>query len=315
MVPFAAEAASVAVTLPPTSPIFTPAKTPSPPAVRIDTHNQAATPGRTNVMQTPRLLILLVSALLVLMTGCEMETRVVRSSWDTLPADPKPRQARDPKAQQDSAGEQGWAIQILEIEGNDRHDRAIEMAQRLRSEAQLDNIWIEDTGNVARLYHGRFTNPTDPGIRPTLDKIQKTELDGEILFAKAQLVPLVGDGRVIADPFDLRQFVGYYSLQIGFYDEAAGPNFREIAEQAVRTLREEGHEAYYYHGPYRSIITIGVFSYDQAFVSAGTHDTYAPQIHELQKTFPFNLGNGSTIIQKEGGKNIGEQKSSLIRVF
>ena len=91
--------------------------------------------------------------------------------------------------------------------------------------------------------------------------------------------------------------------------------FREYAEQAVRTLREEGHEAYYYHGPFRSIITIGVFTYDQAFVSAGNVDTYAPHIRDLQKVFPFNLGNGSTINQKENGKDIGEQKSSLIRVY
>lgn len=255
------------------------------------------------------------TALLLFLTGCQMETRVVRSSWDSLPADPKPRQVRDTQAFQDSAGEQGWAIQIIEIEGVDRHDRARELTNRLRTEAKLDNVWIEDAGNVAHLYHGRFNSAADPGIRTTLEKIQKTELDGEKLFALAQLVPLIGDGRLIADPFDLRQFVGYYSLQIGFYDEAAGPNFREIAEQAVRTLREEGHEAYYYHGPYRSIITIGVFSYEQAFVSAGTHDTYAPRIHKLQTTFPFNLGNGSTIIQKEGGRSIGEQKSSLIRVF
>ncbi len=244
-----------------------------------------------------------------------METRVVRSSWDSLPADPKPRQVDNEKNFQDAAGGQGWAIQITEIQGNDRHDRARELTHRLRSEAQLDSVWIEDIGNVAHLYHGRFAHAADKDIRPALEKIQRIELDGEKVFAQAQLVPLVGQGRVIADPFDLRQFSGYYSLQIGFYDEAAGPNFREIAEQAVRMLREEGHDAYYYHGPFRSIITIGVYTYEQAFVPAGNVDTYAPHIREMQTTFPFNLGNGSTIIQKENGKDIGEQKSSLIRVF
>jgi len=83
----------------------------------------------------------------------------------------------------------------------------------------------------------------------------------------------------------------------------------------VRVLREDGHEAYYYHGPYRSIIAIGVFDYNQAFVRAGTVDTYAPQIRELQKTFPYNLSNGVTLKQKINGQDIGEQKSSLIRVF
>jgi len=149
----------------------------------------------------------------------------------------------------------------------------------------------------------------------SVDKVHAIELEGETPFAKSQLVPLVGAGRAIADPFDLRQFIGYYSFQIGFYDADFGKDFREAAEQAVRVLREDGHEAYYYHGPYRSIIAIGVFDYNQAFVRAGTVDTYAPQIRELQKTFPYNLSNGVTLKQKINGQDIGEQKSSLIRVF
>jgi hypothetical protein len=259
--------------------------------------------------------ILILTGLLLLLAGCEPEVRVIRSSWDNFPADPKPKQTRDPEAYRDPAGGQGWAIRVAEITGEHRHEQAMEVASRLRTEAQLSDVWIEDTGNAAHVYHGRFANASDPKIRPALERVQAIEIDGENPYAHSRLVPLVGETHVIADPFDLRQFIGYYSLQIGFYDAAYGESFREAAEQAVRVLREEGHEAYFYHGPYRSIITVGIFTYDQAFVSAGAIDTYAPVIHELQKQFPYNLGNGVTIIQKEGGRDIGEQKSSLIRVF
>ena len=268
-------------------------------------------------MKTTPLSILFGLALLLMLAGCEMETRVIRSSWDSLPADPKPRQGQNPRNEpyQDPAGGQGWAIQVTRFSGPTRHDQARELVEQLRNQTHLDDFWIEDQGNTATVYQGRFQKASDPAIRTALANVQKIELDGLRPFVGSQLVPLVGGGRLITDPYDLRQFIGYYSLQIGFYDEAFGKDFRQAAEQAVRVLREEGYEAYYYHGPYRSLVTIGVFSYEQAFVNAGTHDTYAPQVLELQKKFPYNLGNGVTLIQKEGGINIGEQKSSLIRVF
>lgn len=266
-------------------------------------------------MKMNRLSILIGLALLLAVAGCEPEVRVVRSTWDSFPADPKPSQSKNPKARQAPAGEQGWAIQIVQISGPTRHDEAMELIDRLRSTSSLANLWIEDLGNIATVYHGRYSKASDPAIRNDLTKVQRVKLDGGRPFAKSKLVPLVGGGQVITGPYDLRQFIGYYSLQIGFYDEAFGKDFREAAEQAIRVLREDGHEAYYYHGPFRSIIAIGVFSYDQAFVNAGTYDTYAPQIRELQKKFPYNLGNGVTLIQKQAGRNIGEQKSSLIRVF
>jgi len=266
-------------------------------------------------MLNKSLTILIGLCLLVSLIGCEPEIRVVRSSWDNFPADPKPSQGNGGHAYQDPAGGQGWTIQLIQLEGRDRHDRAKRIIEYLRTETKLANLWIEDHGDAANIYQGRFAEATDPAIRPAIAQIKDVEIDGEKPFNDCQLIPLVGDGRVIADPFDLRQFVGYYSLQIGFYNEHFGPDFRNAAEDAVRILREEGHEAYYYHGPFRSLITIGVFSYDQAFVRAGNVDTYAPQVRELQKKFPYNLGNGVTILQKENGRDIGEQKSSLIRVF
>ncbi len=276
-------------------------------------------------MKTHPQLILTVLMLLLAVTGCELETRVVRSSWDNLPADPKPRHT-DRQAPRNGTSSQhgeasrttdsqGWAIQVTQFTGNTRHDQARKLVQQLRTQTNLTKFWIEDLNNTATIYQGRFSKASDPAIRNALANVQQIQLAGTRPFTESKLVPILGQTHTITDPYDLRQFIGYYSLQIGFYDQAFGQDFRQAAEQAIQVLREEGHDAYYYHGPHRSIIAIGVFSYEQAFVSAGTHDTYAPRIHELQKLFPYNLGNGLTIIQKEAGRNIGEQKSSLIRVF
>ena len=266
-------------------------------------------------MLIKRLVTILALCLLVPFTGCEPEVRIVRSSWDNLPADPKPKDLPEDQTYQDRTGGQGWTIQLIQYTGTDRHRQALDLVRRLRSETELSNMWIEDLNDTATIYHGRYPTASDASIRVSLKKVQDIQLDGEKPFASSQLVPLIGEGRAIADPFDLRQFIGYYSLQIGYYDSNYGKDFRDAAEQAVRALREDGHEAYYYHGPYRSIITVGIFDYNQAFVRAGSVDTYSTTIRELQEVFPYNLSNGVTLKQKLNGKDIGEQKSSLIRVF
>lgn len=258
------------------------------------------------------LIVMAVLLCCLMVSGCEMETRVVRSSWDNLPADPKPSQ--QPDAYNDAAGGQGWSIRIAQVKGRDRYGQAQVLIKELRATTNVADLWIQDAGDTVSVYQGRYATATDPAIRPIIGKLKDVQINDDKPFADARIVPLVGGSKVIADPFDLRQFTGYYTLQIGFYDNNYDGDFRAAAEEAVRALREEGEEAYYYHGPFRSIITIGVFTYDEAFVHAGTYDTYSPRVRELQKRFPYNLGNGVTLIQKENGKNIGEQKSSLVRV-
>ncbi|MDP6152007.1 MAG: hypothetical protein QF785_01425, partial [Phycisphaeraceae bacterium] len=41
---------------------------------------------------------------------------------------------------------------------------------------------------------------------------------------------------------------------------------------------------------------------------------YSQRVVELQKKYPHNLGNGLTLLQKQGGRDIGAQPSSLVRV-
>lgn len=112
---------------------------------------------------------------------------------------------------------------------------------------------------------------------------------------------------------DLRRFVGVYTLQIGYYDDEYGKDFRAAAERAVVVMREDGHEAYFYHGPHRSMVTIGLFS-EKDFVREGVSSVYGPRIREAQKTHPYNLGNGRTLIQKVRGESVGEQPSFIVKV-
>ena len=121
---------------------------------------------------------------------------------------------------------------------------------------------------------------------------------------------------------DLKQHAGMYSLQIGFYDEAFGKEFRKAAEEMATILREDGVEAYYYHGPNISMVTVGLFD-DSDLVKrevrmpnglVSIQEGYGPRIKVLQEQFPNNLGNGATVIDKIDGQNLGPQPSFLVRV-
>jgi hypothetical protein len=91
---------------------------------------------------------------------------------------------------------------------------------------------------------------------------------------------------------------------------------------AAARLRADGDQAYFYHGPNRSLVTVGLFTEQDFGVEQQPAPdggvlfipTYGQRVRELQKKFSYNLGNGRTIIEKSGDKKLGEQPSFLVRV-
>ena len=105
-----------------------------------------------------------------------------------------------------------------------------------------------------------------------------------------------------------------YTLQIGFYDTEFGDDFRQAAEKAAAALREEGEEAYYFHGPQRSSFTIGAFGKDAATINESTGEpVYSAQVQALQQKYPYNLANGRTLNERRGGV-VTPQPSFLVEI-
>ena len=107
-------------------------------------------------------------------------------------------------------------------------------------------------------------------------------------------------------------------------DKAATPKemaeFRKHAELAVTTLRREGEQAFYYHGPTGSMVTVGLFGQDDFDPQAAGVES--PMLKQVRKRYPYNLLNGQGMkenvkVQLEGG-GAGEatrmQPSSLVEV-
>lgn len=253
--------------------------------------------------------------------GCEPQIRVIRPSFATLRelADPPVPNAADRQTPTPVPG--GWSIELESFDGPNRIERARRRVRQLETEAAIPDLRIQDIDSIATIRQGRFHDPGGTAAQKTLRKARGLKVGDSNPFADAILSAHIQSDRVVLDPLDLKQHVGFHSLQIGYYDEQFGTQFRIAAEDAARVLRADGEEAFFYHGQNMSMVTIGLFT-DNDFVKQGVAgnsgsliSAYGPRIRALQKKYPFNLSNGRTLIEKVQGKSIGEQPSFLVRVY
>ena len=220
-----------------------------------------------------------------------------------------------------SAANLGYAVLLETYRGSGRLDRAYERITELKQEAALADLWVVDLDGTLHLYHGRFPRAGDPRAAAALERVRAVRLRGDRIYADAELIALgtrESEAAVAGlDEFNLRRFSNrdLLTLQVAVYNDAFGSGFREAAEEAATALREEGEQAFFYHGPHRSMVTLGLFSFDEHFVQEGQQRAYGPEIEALREKYPYNLVNGITVIEKNRhGEVIGEQRSQIVRV-
>ncbi|MEM1211107.1 MAG: hypothetical protein AAGI68_02310 [Planctomycetota bacterium] len=239
-------------------------------------------------------------------SGCMQEISRT-SSWDDFPG-----------AQKTEEGQQAmfgsWAIALDRFEGANRFRDAYRLVRRLNRESDLGDLWYADNGQASTVYHGRFRSPRLPDAEAALRQVRQARLDGDRPFADSTFVDVTGarEATNTDDPKDLRQHAGFYSLQIGYYDPDFGSGFREAAEEAAATLREDGVEAYFYHGKNISMVTVGLFTADDFVFRQGVRG-YGPRIRMTQDEFPLHTANGRSVIVRKDGRE-DKLRSNLVRV-
>ncbi len=108
---------------------------------------------------------------------------------------------------------------------------------------------------------------------------------------------------------------GAYTLQVGYYDANFGNDFRQAAEKAAKVLRDDGQQAYYYHGPNVSLVTIGVFGADAVATDPNSGQTvYGAEVIELRTQFPHHMANGREVIQYMPNGTKVREGSRLVRI-
>lgn len=239
-----------------------------------------------------------------MLAGCEQQ--VVSSGWDRYGAGPQETAARSeqrrarsskPRAGAGAAGDVSWAINLGTFDGPDHAQQAERRRVELTAASGLNGLWVLDQGWRSQLYYGKYKSQADRQAENDLAAWRDLSARGVVAVALPMLTPTVMPG---SDPRHNLLYLGpqfVYTLQIGHYDPQFGKGFRAAAEDAVAALRSEGLEAYYYHGPERSSVTIGAYpasAVQSIATPSGRVETRIadPRIVELQERFPTYFVNG-----------------------
>lgn len=220
----------------------------------------------------------------------------------------------------DTQDAEAWSIGLLTVSGPTRMADASAAADRFRQQSRvLEHAFVVSRGNRAVVLLGKYVSPSSKEAVELLERVRAVQIDGERPFETAFFVPppegAVGD-------LDLRtaraQFGADSTLQVGAYGridrrsptETEIAEFRASAEEAARELRAQGEQAFYFHGPSMSMVTVGALRYEDLEANPGI-------LRQLQERFPHNLLNGQGIREKiktEAGEEWRLQPSQLVGI-
>jgi hypothetical protein len=212
-----------------------------------------------------------------------------------------------------STGTPVWSIVIIAFHSETQDSDAAAALKKVQTDGGLKDAYVEKRGGSSVVAYGRYDGPASPQGQADLERVRNIEatVSGKKTkpFAQSFMAPPSEVPGSIPE-YDLRnakkatgEWV-LYTLQIGVYSredgkEASGAEiaeFRKAAEQAVVQLRREGEQAYYFHGPRRSMVTVGLFGKDD--YDPQTPGVESPTLHLLRQRYPYNLLNGMGVKQK-----------------
>lgn len=214
------------------------------------------------------------------------------------------------------SGESGWGLVLEYFTGEGHAERAAIRASAIERQLGRSDVRVRDKRDASVILLGSYAGPDDRDAKRDLAWVHGLEIDGRRPWQMAYLSP--PSARSLGDPNEAnlafaRDFFGVeaeFTLQVGVYQSPNTSEARRAAEQAAQQLRDQGEEAFYYHGPSWSSVTIGLFGpgdYDE-----GRGEVLNGEILELQARYPQNLLNGQYPIKD---KNTGKpQKSLLVHV-
>lgn len=211
------------------------------------------------------------------------------------------------------SGDAAWGLVLEYYSGPGHAEQAAARVSGLRRVLGREDIRIRERRDASVIVLGSYAGAEDPRARRDMAWARTVEIDGRRPWEMAYLSPPAARALGEADEANLafaREYYGdraEFTLQVGVYKSPDPGVARRAAEEAAARLRAEGDEAFYYHGPSWSSVTVGLFGpedYDEA-----RGKVLNEAILALQSKYPQNLLNGAYPIQD---KNTGKPQRSLL---
>jgi hypothetical protein len=226
-----------------------------------------------------------------------------------------------------AAEQGGWSVLVAIFRGEKHEEAAAQALAEFRTRGMLPEAFAQKRGEATCILLGEFSGPDDPAAQAELKRIQSIEINNEAPYTTSYLAPPYKANLKGSLPqYNLSQAKLLYgkraiqTLQVGVYGredidrptEADLKECRKAAEDAVVKLRQEGEMAFYYHGPRRSMVCIGVF--DLTDFDPQVPNYKSARLRDAQKRFPYNLYNGQAIRIKRPGQAATLQPSNLVAI-
>lgn len=203
----------------------------------------------------------------------------------------------------------GWSIVLVTITDPNHRDQAMQWMRSFRDLTGLNGAWIDSSERGSIVRYGRYESSSSPQAQADLRQFKSTEVGGVIPFRTAYLArhgsaTPTGRLRELNLPEARKLYPGVetlYTLQIAVYEaerDTTAADARRLAEEAALQLRAQNELAFYYHGPNRSHVCVGVFAEGAVDPATGL---YSPEVQALQERFPHNAYNGRTIEERITG--------------
>lgn len=222
---------------------------------------------------------------------------------------------------------QGWCIIVALLSDSASHEDATRVLAAARTEGRLNDARLLKRGKVMYIGMGNYPDADDERAQSDLKRVQAMEINGQRPYRTAYLLPPESASLVgrlpqynLARAKALMGDDAIYTLQIAAYgrEDLARPTesdlaeARKAAEQGAMQLRRDGEQAFYYHGPRMSMVTVGVF--DLSDYDPQVPSFMSSRLREAKNRHEYNLYNGAAIKEKAKGRPERLQPSRLVAI-
>lgn len=178
-------------------------------------------------------------------------------------------------------------VLLAEYRGPDAAASARRVGKEL-SDKGVPNVFIVEGADLASLCVGRFGSWRDKDADETLKSVRRIrDAAGQYPFAGVMLVPV--PEATPPNPWPLEKTKGLFTFHVASWE---APGRKTRAQAYAAELRSQGYDAYVYHGPRLSMVTLGSFG-PEIFDNAGLigqqgakPKVVSPHVLELIRRFP-----------------------------
>ncbi|HUX16540.1 MAG TPA: hypothetical protein VMW52_08700 [Phycisphaerae bacterium] len=179
-------------------------------------------------------------------------------------------------------------ILLVEYQGPEARPSADRLAGEL-ADQKLPDVFVVEGPDYAAVCVGRYRTWNDTKAREMMGRVRRIrDARGQYPFQGVMLVPVPEPAPKTS--WALEEAPGVYSLYVAGWESLGR---KENAQAYAANLRKEGWEAYVYHGPRLSMVTIGAFGpdlFDDAskIGRPGVKPTIVhPKALEILRAFPY----------------------------